>query len=402
MITSTIKQAIEELGRAFQEFKQTNEERIVALEKKHSDPLLEEKLSRMNVSLDKASDRLQHFFALSNRPHLESGSPQDDHKKAFLDYVCKGQESNLRSLESKRLDPTKTEDGGYFLPDSMVASVYESLKMMSPMRELASAVQTSHHQYELIIDDNKQRTQWGEELTEEERKKGSVTPQIKKITYPVFTLYDAPRISSTLLEDTSFHVESWLVELISKNMSQKENEAFIQGCGKKKPQGLLCESIKSSDKEVWGCLHTLKTGVNGKFAQNAPEEKLIELVYALRPEYLAGAKWLMTREVLAEIRKMKTSQGDYLWQPTLASGTPGATLLGYPVVICDDLPTLAMAGTSILFGNFKEGYVIVDRMNLNVLRDPYTSKPDIDLLVRRRVGGGWKDFRAIKGLSFSV
>ena len=393
-----IKQAIEELNQAFEAYKQANDEKLQKV-----DPLLEEKIGRIDATLEGLTEKINRFGLSSQRPEISPPSAHKDfEKKSFLDYILYGKEVVMPSLEHKRFGRTP-EDGGVFLPESLVSAVFHSLDSLCPVRSCATVVQTNRHQYDLIVDDGKNTTHWGEELSVEQKQSGTQTSKLERITYPIFTLFDSPRIASSLLEDSLFNIEEWLMALITKNMARKENWAFIHGGGKKEPQGILCSDIATSRNEEHGKMHALSTKVKGKFPQNNPEEILMELIYALRPEYLNGAKWMMPRSVMSEIRKMKTSQGHYLWNPTLASESGETHLLGYPIVICDDLPELKAEtkSVSLLFGNFKEGYLIVDRLGMTAMRDPYTSKPDIDLLVRRRLGGGWKDFKAIKGILFS-
>lgn len=399
MTNYCIQQAIEEVNQAFEAFKEANDSRLKALEKKTTDPLAEQTLHRLNQFLEGMEDRTLRTPLACQRPELSS-APWDGQKKAFLEYLCTGKEEG--TLQQKRMGGNQ-EEGGVFLPEPMVSAIFYALEALSPMREFSHIVQTANHRYDLVLDDGKNSTQWGEELTPEQKKEGTRTPHLSKISYPIFTLFDSPRISSTLLEDSLFNIEEWLVALVSKNMARQENYAFIRGDGQKMPQGILHPAVSVVDKEESGKLHTYVTGVKGDFGSEKPENILIQLAYGLRPEYLRGAKWMMPRSVIREIRKMRTEQGHYLWQPTFASATPETTLLGYPVIICDDLPELksGVSSLSLLFGNFKEGYLIADRMGMTVLRDPYSSKPDIDLLIRRRLGGGWRDHKAIKALSFS-
>ena len=371
------------------------------MEKNSTDPLAEATVKRLDTALEGLTERVTRLGLSRQRPDMAAPSADKDvEKKSFLEYVLHGKEG--ASLEHKRFG-NKPEDGGVFLPESLVSAVFSSLDHLCPVRNCATVVQTNRHQYDLIVDDGKNTTHWGEELSADQKQNGTQTAKLERITYPIFTLFDSPRIASSLLEDSLFNIEEWLISLITKNMARKENWAFIQGAGKKEPQGILCPDVALCANEESGKMQALSSKLKGKFPQNNPEELLMELMYALRPEYLNGSKWMMPRSVMSEIRKMKTAQGHYLWNPTFASDSAETYLLGYPVVICDDLPELK-AGTksvSLLFGNFKEGYLIADRLGITVMRDPYSSKPDIDLLVRRRLGGGWKDFKAIKGLSFS-
>ncbi len=109
----------------------------------------------------------------------------------------------------------------------------------------------------------------------------------------------------------------------------------------------------------------------------------------------------MNRSVVGQLRKFKDADGNYLWQPSLQAGVP-ATLLGYPVTEAEDMPDINVGSVSIAFGDFERGYLIVDRVGLRVLRDPYSAKPYVLFYTTKRVGGGVQDFDAIKVLRFSA
>ncbi len=404
MSESSIKHVINELNQAFEAFKETNNQKLESLENKISDPLIDEKLSRINASLDEASQKIQKATLMAQRPSLGQNTSYDPYKKEFLDYICHGMESAHLKMEQKRMHGGIANEGGYLLPNEILATVTQQLAHLSPVRSVASVVQTNRHQYELVLDDeSRDMVHWGDPNAQQ-RLEGTQTPRLVKRSYPTFPLFDMPRISSSLLEDTLFNIEEWLVDLITKKMARKENAAFINGDGLTRPQGIL--SAQQSDQEEEGRLQVLPTGRNGQFAANNPDDILVNLVHSLRPEYMQDAVWMMPRSALSEIRKMKGQDGHYLWNPDVESSrswSHGGRILGYPVVLCDDLPAL-VAGTasvSVLFGSFKEGYTIVDRHDMTILRDPYSAKPDVDLLVRRRVGGGWKNYKAIKGISFA-
>lgn len=110
----------------------------------------------------------------------------------------------------------------------------------------------------------------------------------------------------------------------------------------------------------------------------------------------------MSRSAFAAVRMLKDTQGHYLWQPSLTAGVP-STLLGYPVEISEDLPVFSpgIASKSIFFGNFKEGYQIVDRTGIKILRDPYSAKPYVEFYTTKRVGGDVVNFEALKVINFS-
>ena len=128
---------------------------------------------------------------------------------------------------------------------------------------------------------------------------------------------------------------------------------------------------------------------------------LIDLVYALKAGYRQNASWVMNRKTQAAIRKLKDADGNYLWQPALAPGGK-ATLMGFELVEAEDMPDIGAGTTPIAFGDFRRGYLIVDRQGVNVLRDPFSAKPYVLFYTTKRVGGGVQNFEAIKLVKFAA
>ena len=122
---------------------------------------------------------------------------------------------------------------------------------------------------------------------------------------------------------------------------------------------------------------------------------LIELVHTMKAGHRQGASWVMNSATLAQIRKLKTADGAFLWQPGLVDGQPDR-LLGYPVVEAEDMPDIAAGTYPIAFGNFRAGYLIAERNATTILRDPFTNKPFVHFYATRRVGGQVLDSDAIK------
>ena len=151
----------------------------------------------------------------------------------------------------------------------------------------------------------------------------------------------------------------------------------------------------------WGKLGFIATGSAGAFPASNPADRLIDLVYAVKSGYRAGGRFVMNRTTQATIRKFKDAEGNYLWQPALAAGQP-PTLLNYPVTEAEDMPSIGADETAIAFGDFRRGYLIVDRVGVRVLRDPYSAKPYVLFYTTKRVGGGVQNFEAIKLLKFSA
>ncbi len=398
-----IQTTLDDLSRTFEEFKGVNEERLKSLEKKGNvDPVLQEKLDRIECSLDSAETKFKRLEALSNRPQVETAhDPFCAHQNAFMDYIRKGLDASLHDIEQKSLSTTPDRDGGYLVPSGLHDRLYATLQATSVMRDLATVREISSSALELLIDKDAADVGW---VSEKQERPETKTPELAKIRINVHEMYAKPRATQKLLDDASLNVEDWLSQKIAHKMALMENAAFILGDGDNKPKGILSYETVSKAQWEWGKLEDIKSGVNGNFEEGHGASTLLDLFHALKPQYLPGASWLMSRVAQGALRKLQDpGSHHYLWQPPLA-GSPNPTMLGYPIVISDDMPTLSIghASKSIVFGNFKEGYQIVDRTGIRVLRDPYSAKPYVEFYTTRRVGGDVLNFEALKVLNFAA
>jgi HK97 family phage major capsid protein len=180
-----------------------------------------------------------------------------------------------------------------------------------------------------------------------------------------------------------------------------ENTAFVSGNGNKKPRGFLTYAAGTPSSSTFSVIEQLPTGAAGAFASTNPGDAMINLVYSLKAPYREKAVFMMKRATLAEVRKLKDGQGNYLWQPDFQL-KQGGTLLGFNVVEAEDMPAIAANSLSIAFGDFKAGYQIVDRQGIRILRDSFTAKPYVKFYTTKRVGGDVVNFEAIKLLKFAV
>lgn len=349
-------------------------------------------------------NRLDQLEAKHNRPALDrdnvSGMAEDhEHKDAFVSYLKKGDGHQLRGFEQKSLSSGIDKDGGYFIPKALSSRLNKKLAGLSVMREISNVMTISTDSVELLINQAGAKAGW---VAETDDRAETNTPEMAKIKIPVHEMYARPRATSKLLEDANINVEDWLIHRISQTMAQMENHAFILGDGKKKPKGFLSYNTKDKKDWAWGSFEHITSGKPGAFNPDKGADTLIDCVNALKPEYHPGAVWLMSRSAHTAIRKLKDQTGSYLWQPGLGTDHP-STLLGFPVKISDDMPELepAKACTSIAFGNFKQGYQIVDRRSMHVLRDPFSVKPFVEFYTTSRVGGDVMDFEALKMIRFN-
>ncbi len=389
-----IKAAVDDLGTAFHQFKEANDRRLDEIERRQSaDVVSEEKVTRINVELDRLQGRLEKLSALSRRSPLASSMEVNDHseqKAAFNAFVRKGEQM----FEGKALSVGSDPDGGYSVPDYLYEQVLTLLQASSPVRQQASVVSINSDQIDLLVDQGSAVSSW---VAETGARSETTSPQLARVRIPVYELYAAPRASQMLLDDSVFDIESWLTGRIADTMAAAENTAFTTGDGSGKPKGFLSYAAGTA----WGQIERVKTGVDGAWPTSAPADKLIELYLTLKSGYADQAVWMLNRTLLADIRRFKSSDNAYLWQPGLG-GDATSTLLGYPVVINEDMPARASGSLSVAFGNFRRGYAVVDRTDLRILRDPFTAKPYVVFYATKRVGGDVSNFEAIKLLHFAV
>jgi HK97 family phage major capsid protein len=228
------------------------------------------------------------------------------------------------------------------------------------------------------------------------------TPQVGKYEIPVHEMYAMPRATQKLLDDAAIDVEAWLAGKVADKLARTENAAFVTGNGVSKPRGFTAYTTAATadGSRTWGQLEHVLSGASGDFAAADPADKLFDVEAAMKPALLAGARWVTRRSVIAKVRKFKSTDDQYLWQPGLQAGAP-ASLIGYPITLAEDMPALAEDSLSMALGNFAEGYQIVDRLGVRVLRDPFTAKPYVRFYTTKRTGGAVVNFDAIKFLKFN-
>lgn len=402
-----VQSATETLASAFEEYKSVNDMRLGEIERRGSaDVLLNEKLSRMDNALNKLQDDISGVKTAMRRP-AKGGvshaaySEDGEYKSAFLGYVAKGHEQDVATLQTKDMSVIADQQGGYMVPTEMADRIVSRQYDTTPMRQLATVMTVASEAVEMLRDTSEADAQWVSELgARADTDQGS----IGRIRIPVHELYAQPKATQKLLDDAALNVEEWLVNRVAGTFARRENTAFVNGDGIGQPRGFLSYATQAASdaSRGWGILEHVATGVDGAFSASTGADVLITLMNKLRAGYLPKASWLMPRSVVDVIRKFKESgSGAYIWQPSLQSGTP-ATLLGYNIVLADDMPAIASGSTSVAFGNFEEGYTIVDRIGLRVLRDPYTAAPFIKFRCSKRVGGDVVNFEAIKLLRFAT
>jgi len=331
------------------------------------------------------------------RPPLAGGVDQGaPHQKAFNAYVRSGDDEGLRGLElsGKSLSTAVNTDGGYLVDPATSDSVLSVLNATASIRSIASVVNVEATSYDVLVDQGDIGSGWATEtsnLTE------TTTPTIDRITISLHELSALPKASQRLLDDSAFDIEGWLAGRIADRFARAEADSFINGDGIDKPKGFLAHPSVDNDVWTWGNLGYVPTGADG----DVTAESIIELVYALGAAYRANASFVMNSKTAGLVRKLKDNDGRFLWTDGLAAGQP-AVLMGYPVLIAEDMPDAAVDANAIAFGDFAAGYTVAERPDLRILRDPFSAKPHVLFYATKRVGGDVSDFSAIKLLKFAT
>ncbi|MFT4097207.1 MAG: phage major capsid protein [Rhodoblastus sp.] len=395
--------AFEELHRAFAAFRETNDERLGQIERKlTSDVVTEEKLTRIDRALDETKSRLDRFALDNARPRLGGSGRSDhmdrEHKAAFGLYMRAGEAGGLKSIEQKAMSRGSGPDGGYLVPVPAEREILRRMSTVSPIRAIANIVEISGASLKRAFSTTGPASGW---VAEADPRPQSANQQIADMTFPAMELYAMPAATQTLLDDSVVDIEQWIADEVAVVFAEQEGAAFVSGDGVNKPKGFLAYTTTPQATWSFGNIGYVATGVSAGFAASNPSDVLYDLVYALKAGFRQNARFVVNRKTQAAIRKFKTTTGEYIWEPPTTLGAQ-ATLMNFPVVEAEDMPDIAANSLSLAFGDFERGYVVVDRVGVRVLRDPYSAKPYVLFYTTKRVGGGVQNFDAIKLLKFGV
>lgn len=389
--------AFEDFLAAFEAFKDTNDARLAEVEKRASaDVVTTEKLDRINRTLDELTLKAQ-------RPPLSVVGSRSvgaalQHKTAFEGYVRQGEPGRLRELEGKALSVASDPDGGYLVPEETETAINTAVRSISPIRGLAQVRQVSGSVYKRPFALTGAATGW---VAEAAMRPQTNTPTLAELAFPAMELYAMPAATSSLLDDSAVNIDEWLAEEVRLAFAEQEGVAFVTGDGINRPRGFLSYPTVANSAWTWGNIGFIASGAAGAFSATNPVDRLIDIAYAVKSTYRANASFVMNRTTQSVIRKMKDADGNYLWQPSNKAGDP-PTLLGFPVAEAEEMPDIAANSLSIAFGDFRRGYLVVDRVGIRVLRDPFSAKPYVLFYTTKRVGGGVQDFDAIKVMKFAA
>lgn len=401
---SEVSDKIGEIVTAFEEFK-AKQDTVIAeeIKKGTADVVRKNEVEAINDSITKLSEDLKALEAKAGRPGSEKDEAPEvaEHKAAFQQFLRKGREEGLSDLEAKALNVTTSADGGYAVPEELDRTILDLARASSPIRDLATTIQVGGADYRKLVNVHGLAAGW---VGETSSRPETSTPALAEVVPFMGEVYANPAATQRVIDDAFFDVEAWLAAEIAAEFAVAENTAFVSGNGTNRPKGFMAYTINASSdaNRDFGHLQRIKTGVAGGFkattSSTNPADTFIDVIHAMKAPLRSGASWLMATATLAEVRKFRDVDGNYIWRPGLAEGQH-STILGYPVRECEDMPAIATTSDPIAFGQWKRAYTIVDRMGTRLLRDPFTNKPYVHFYATKRVGGMVVDSQAIKILA---
>jgi HK97 family phage major capsid protein len=418
---------IASLNRAFEEFKSKNDERLAQIETKGSaDVVTREAVDRINTEITNLSNALKDVETKANRPQLPTDVDKDEAKaragfnltlkahaqrlsrplpadmnaegyRAYRESFVKALRYDNRTLDGgvmASLTVGSDPDGGYLCPPEIDQTIDRIVSSMGAMRGVATVRTIGGPSYKKAVTTT--AAGFGGWVGETGGPSETDAQKLSDLEFVPGKMWAEPRATTDLLEDASVDVEAWLGDEVGLIFAEKESDAFINGTGINQPRGLLSYTTVANASYAWGKLGYVASGAASDFAASNPSDALIDLVHALKRQYRGGASWIMNDATLGSIRKFKDGQGNYIWAPSGLQGGQVGILLGYPVATDDFMPDVGSNEYPVAFGDFRRGYVVVDRRGTVVIRDNLTAKPYVKFYTTRRVGGGVQNFEAIK------
>lgn len=403
-----IKAQFDNVMVALTELRQKNDEGLKEAKKGFDDVVRKDELKRIDDAINNLKKSTDDAITKLNRPKfgnsmLDESPDVAEYSKKFETFMRKGEDavggkSALQALEKKAMQTQVNPDGGFTVRPELENTIDAVLKEVSPIRQIASIINTSANSYKKLVSQRGTNSGWVGEI---DARPQTNTSQLSELEFPTMELYAMPAATQTVLDDSYTNIDQWLADEVSIEFAQREGAAFVIGDGVKKPRGLLSYPTVVNSSYAWGSIGFIGTGVSGDFSAANKTDAILQLIYAVKKDYRPNASFVMARPLLGEIRLMKDGQGNYIAGSRLGDNGIIDNLFNFPITEAEDMPLKAVNSLSIAFGDFKRGYLIVDRVGTQVLRDPYSQKPYVLFYTTKRVGGGVKNFEAIKLLKFA-
>lgn len=387
-----VTKILADLQKDWSAYKDAQAEKDKEVAAKFDDVVTTEKLAKIDASvadLQKAVDDANAKLAAAEMAGAGEPVKDREYSDAFRAHFRKGE---VQASLNKGADA----EGGYLAPVEWDRTITDKLVEVSPMRQIASIQTISTAGFKKLFNLRGTASGW---VDEGAARPETATPTFGQMTFTPGELYANPSATQQMLDDAEVNLETWLANEVETEFAYQEGLAFIAGDGSNKPMGFLTFATGAANAAV-NPLGAIETKVAAS-ATAVTEDELLDLIYALPASYTQGARFTMNRTTMGTVRKLRDADGRQLWQPSTAAGQP-STLLNYAVTEMAGMPDLAVNAMGIAFGDFKRGYLIVERTGVRVLRDPFTNKPNVMFYTTKRVGGGVQDPQALKILKMAA
>lgn len=423
----SVADAIDKIAVAFEEYRKANDQRLEDIRKGAGTAEIDAKLEQIEndiAGLTDARARLETIEKRMARPGAGAGSGErstpevESYRAAFVQWVRNPQDPERRMAlqqRAKELEAQEARDGverrstqtvtstgaagGYALPEVIERQIARLSVDISPIRQIATVRTVGSPDYKELFDVGGAGFEW---VAEAGTRNQTNTPDLAEVA-PTFGMASAkPQASEESLDDLFFDVESWLVSSAAEAIAQGEGLSFVSGNGTNKPTGFLAgpAPVTTADgARAFGTLQYVASGQAAALPTSA--DTFYDLIYALRARYRTNARWVTSKLLLASLRKYKDAQNAYLWQPSLVVGQPDS-FMGYPISEAEDMPAVGAGAFPLAFGDFREGYLIADRVGMRMTRDEITTPGFVKFYIRKRVGGKLRNTQAIKLLKIAA
>lgn len=370
---------------------------------------------KMNLHNDFVTERLEELEARSKQPGATKAESLQKSYGDTFDRLLRSQfkdhsaETELKQIISKANEMRTSGEakditigtdiqGGYALPEELSRQIEKMEIEVSPVRRLVKTVQVGSNDYKELVSIHGGNSGW---VGETGTRSATGTPNLRERAPTFGELYAYPQVSEWALDDIFFDVGAWLTEDVAMDFAQAEGIAVISGNGTNKPTGMLNTtpvSTADSASPMRAAAAYQFIGLTGPASPaviNA--DSLIDLVYNVKSQYRARGTFTMESLTLAAVRKLKDTNGAYIWEPNYQVGQP-STILGYPLETWEDMPALAADAFSVGFGDFRRAYVLADRVGLRIQAESFTNVGYVRFYIRRREGGTVLNNDAVKFL----
>lgn len=387
-----VKALIDGIQSAFAQFKAEHTKQLEEIKAGRSGSDQEAVLAKINADLE----RLQRE---SEDAHTKIAAAQTGPGVAALrdkEYTASFNAHMRKGDVQSALNKGAAEEGGFLTPVEWDRTITDMLREESPMRELAQVQPTSKAGWTKLFNMGGTGSGW---VGETDQRPETATPNLKALGFGHGEIYANPAATQQILDDAEINLDAWLASEVQAEFAEQEGTAFISGDGVKKPAGILTyvEGGTNAAKHPFGAIKVVNSGAAADISSDA----VLDLIYGLPKKFRQNARFLTNNLTIAKVRKLKDGQGNYLWQPSAQAGQP-ATLHGYGIAEDENMPDVAANSLPVLFGDYKRGYLIIDRMGIRVLRDPYTKKPYVLFYTTKRVGGGVQNPECLRALKVAA